>query len=362
MEEIVVPARVKITRELDVHGLPITRATLDVGDEVGATPLPRGRPGTRGPRGRPRATWIKSGEVETAAELPDDLGPDDRGKWWHERSTNDMLTWDGSQWIRSRDAVGPAGPVAPGSNLRVVETQSSPRIRVAGASIVAGESMRVVVPAGERGPQGPRGIAGPILESQDFDPTSGLADGATFAWARNGRRFRMMPPVNGVGPWSAGPDDIAPDSSPAAVNLIELASITVPPLPFAWRPWVHGIVQTLGGTKDARPHVFARLDDWNGPPVGHGRQSFGSSLPLWVNVTPYYSDQRGAATLGNSVSAQRVSPLSEFGVVAANTEATIYFRVERLGTSSTNDGSGPSISHRRDRAYFQVHAMPVQML
>lgn len=362
MEEIVVPARVTITRELDVHGLPITRATLDVGDEAGQIPLPRGRRGKRGPRGRPRATWIKAGEVDTASELPDDLGPDDRGKWWHELSTNDMLTWDGSAWVRSRDAVGPPGPVAPGSNLRVVETQGNRRIRVAGASIVAGESMRVVVPAGEQGPRGPRGTAGPIVESQDFDPTSGLADGATFGWTRNGRRFRMMPPVNGAGPWSIGPEDIAPDSTPAQRNLIELGSITVPPLPFAWRPWVHGMVQTAGGRSEGRPHVFARLDDWNGPPVGYARQAVNSDMPFWVQMLPYYSNQRGAAVLGNAVSAERVSPLSEFGVVAANTEATIYFRVERLGTSSTTDGSGPSISHRNNRAYFQVRAMPVQML
>lgn len=361
MNEVVFPARVTITREMDPHGLPITRAYLDVDDESSELPLPAGRQGDPGPRGRPRAPWIKSGEVANAGALPSGLGPDDRGKWWHALDTNSMWTWTGSEWKESVDAAGPRGPVALGSTLHVTETISDPRIRNAGAAIARGDELRIVTPAGPQGPKGPIGVFGRIREASDYDDTVGPSQNSVFAWARNRRVFRPLPTPMGYGPWSLASSDFAPDSTAANTNLIELGQITIPALPFAWRPRVRGRVLTGGSNTEPYgfAHVWARLGSWDGQPVGHGRNPF-LTFASFAEIRPYFSEATGLDTSGSANSTDsppvKLTPSSTVGVVPAHEEVTIYLRVERASTSSNPVNT---IYHRQAGAYFEVYAIPV---
>lgn len=364
MSDVIFPARVTITRELDVHGLPITRAALDVDDETKALPLPLGRPGDPGPRGRPMAPWIKAGEVATAAALPTGLGPDDRGKWWHDLATGDMWTWNGVEWKQSVGAVGPPGPVAVGNTLTVTETISLPKVRAAAAKIVgagADQTMKVTVPAGSKGPVGPVGASGAIQTSTDYDATAGPVNGSLIAYNRITRKLRPVPPPGPVGMWAKGPADFPATTALANVSTIELVALEIPALPFAWRPRVHGRIATLadstGGSNAAGyAHVWVRLNDWNGPIVAFGLNPFRGSLQNENVIAPFFSEQGGTITSGNSPGHARLSPTSTACIVQPYEPATIYVRVERdLGSGST----GSQIQYVKTAPYVQVQAMPL---
>lgn len=362
MSDVTFPARIVITREVDVHGLPITRAYMEVDDPVAELPLPAGREGDAGPRGRPRATWVKAGEVATAADLPTGLGPDDRGKWWHDLATDDMWTWNGTAWKQSVGAVGPQGPVAPGNTLTVSQTVSDPKLRVAAAEITgvgADRDMKLTVPAGLKGPDGPVGDSGSVRTRPDYDDTIGLVEGSLIAWHRGTRKYRAMPPPGPVGLWTKGPADFPASTALANVDTIDLVSIAVPALPYAWRPRVHGRIATYADDSGTSgyPHVWARLNDPAGPPVAMGLNSF-RTLQHEVVLTPYYSGQGGTATANNYGEAVRLSPSSPVGIVKPYEQATIYIRVERDKGDAT---SGSQIRFVNTAPYVQVQAIPTSL-
>lgn len=364
MSDVTFPARITITREVDPYGLPITHATMEVEDSVAETPLPAGREGNPGPRGRPMAPWVKAGEVATAAELPTGLGPDDRGKWWHDLATDDMWTWNGTEWKQSVGAVGPQGPVAPGSSLTVLDTVSDPKLRIAAATITGSggdRDMRLTVPAGEKGAQGPVGTSGSIQTSSDYDQNIGAVKGSLFAWNRLGRKFRAMPPPGPVGMWAKGPADFPASTALADVATIDLVAIEIPALPFAWRPRVHGRIATLadstgGSNAPGYAHVWVRLNDWAGPVLAVGLNSFRGSLLNENIIRPHFSEQGGTITSGNSPGHVRLSPSSTSCIVQPYEPATIYVRVERdLGNAS----SGSQVKYVKTAPYIQVQAMPL---
>ncbi|NCL75696.1 hypothetical protein [Rhodococcus sp. YH1] len=365
MSDLVIPAKVTITREVDLFGLPITRAHLDVDDDTKGLPLPAGRQGDPGPRGLPRAPWIKAGEVATAAALPTGLGPDDRGKWWHDLATDDMWTWNGSEWKQSVGAVGPRGPVAPDYSLDITQTMSNPKMRVAAAELTGGggaQSMKLTVPAGPKGPVGPIGASGSLQTSTDYNATaSGPVNGSLIAYDRITRKLRATPPPGPVGMWAKGPADFPATTALANVETIELVILEIPALPFAWRPRVHGRIATLadstgGNNAPGYPHVWARLNDWAGPILAVGLNPFRGSLLNENIIRPHYSEQGGTVSTGNSPGHVRLSPTSTVGVVQPYEPARIYVRVERdLGNAST----GSQIQYVKTAPYIQVQAMPL---
>lgn len=362
MSDVVIPARVRITRELDPYGLPITRATLDVDDVTAELPLPGGRKGEQGPRGRPRAPWVKAGEVDSVGDLPVGLGPDDRGKWWHDLATDDMWTWTGTGWKQSAGAVGPSGPVAVGSVVDEVQTIADPKLRVAAAEIVSvagSHRMKLTVPAGHKGQRGPVGASGSIVTSDDYDATHGPVEGSLFAWSRRTRKFRPTPPAVPIGLWAAGPDAFPATTALENVDTITLVQIDIPALPFSWRPRVYGRVATYADNSGPSgfPHVWARLNDPAGPPVAMGLNGF-RTLQHEVVLTPYFSEQGGAAIANNHGQASRLTPSSTIGVVAAYEPASIYVRVERDKGSAS---SGSNIRFVKTAPYVQVQAIPVAL-
>ncbi|OOL31203.1 hypothetical protein GQ85_15065 [Rhodococcus rhodochrous] len=275
-----------------------------------------------------------------------------------------MWTWNGVEWKQSAGAVGPAGPVAPGASLVVAETISDPKMRIGAAKISAAGaalSMKLTVPAGPKGAVGPVGTSGAILTSTDYDSTVGPVDGALIAYNRITRKLRAEPPPGPVGMWAKGSADFPASTALADVSTIDLVSIEIPALPFAWRPRVNGRIATLadstgGSTAAGYAHVWARLNDWTGPPVAIGLNPFRGSLMNENQLVPYFSEQTGTVTGGNNPQAARLSPSSTVGVVQPYEPATIYFRVERdLG----NGSSGSHVQYVKTAPYVQVQAIPL---
>ncbi|NCL74269.1 hypothetical protein [Rhodococcus sp. YH1] len=362
MSDVIFPAKVTITREVDVYGLPVTRAYVEVDDETKTIPLPAGKPGEPGPRGRPRAPWVKAGEVATEAGLPTGLGADDRGKWWHVLATNDMWTWTGAQWRQSVDAVGPQGPVAPSAIVNVIETISNPKLRIAGADLKgvgAERDLRITVPAGPRGDTGPVGPSGSVRTSDDYDNTVGLVNGSLFAWNRITRKLRAMPPPGPIGLWAKGPADFPATTSLGNFDTIDLVTIDIPALPFAWRPRVNGLIATYAddANRTGYPHVWARLNDPSGQPVAMGLNPF-RTLRHEVTLCPYYSEQGGTATANNYGEAARLSASSTVGVVKPYEPAKIYIRIERDKGDAT---AGSNIQFVKTMPYVQVQALPLRL-
>ncbi len=364
MVDLSFPAQVTITREVDPYGLPVTRADLDVSDTVKALPLPSGPAGEQGPRGRPMPPFRKQGTIANAAARPTGLTPADDGKWWHRLDTDGMDVWTAELgWVHSPDCVGPVGPVGPANTLAVTETISDPALRNAAVVLTgdgAAQAAKVTAPAGLKGIKGPNGVSGPVRQAPDMDQTQGFAKHSAFGWQRNKRAFRAMPPPVIYGPWAKYSSDLPPDPAFANVDTIEVTTIDIPALPFAWRPRVTGRLQVWGSDHQPPgfPHLWARLGDWSGPAVAMGLCSF---RVMWVDaiLRPYYSETGGVATAAEYGKSVRMSPNSKVGIVAPEQPATIYFRVERA--KGTNTGGASHISYQRAGAYLQVEAIPVRL-
>lgn len=344
MPDIMFPAKVVITREVDIYGLPITTAQLELDEAAAALPLPSGREGDQGQRGRPRATWVKRGTVTNASALTV-LDPADRdfGHWWHNLATGGMETWTEIGWVPSPGAVGASGPVAPPYSLTVTDTASNPKISEAGARIAdpgPDQSMKVTVPAGVKGDQGPYGSAGLIRASGDYDDTIGPVNGSVFGWNRGTNKFRPLPFPNGFGPWTTASTDFAADASDITDGKRVMATLTIPGLPFAWRPLVHGAFKAAvnGNQGTGFVHAFVRMGTENGPICALGLCEFWGGGARERTIAPHFS--------------QRLSPSSTVGVVNPLEDLTLYLCMERQGADQ-------KWIWKQQPGYLSCYALPV---
>ncbi len=345
MSDIVFPARLTATRDVDLDGLPILTATVTPDSEAASLPLPPGQPGPQGPRGRPRSTFIKAGTIANAAARPTGLGPDDRGRWWHRLDDHGMDVWTGAAWAHSPGAAGVQGPVAPPATITAVTTTHDPalttpalRISAQGAAL----TIAATVPAGAAGPAGPAGASGSIAAAQDYDNAIGPTQRSMFALNLGGRRWSATAPPNGFGPWSWWDTDIAADQQADVDQLVALTA-TVPALPFRWRPMCFGNLSTYckySATATAEVHV--RLGSATGVMVAAGaglRASAGQYVMIPFN--PTYGDE----------GTKPLSPSSTYATVPAAVPATLLLTVERVGTAA-------DIGYARARGSLTVWAQP----
>ena len=108
---------------------------------------PQGPEGPQGPPGEDGAGIEISGAVDTYAELPSDLGPEDAGTAYLVRADGRLYIWDGSQWPTDGDGVEFRGPQGP---------------------------------QGPEGPEGPQGPQGPQGEKGDTGNTGAPGEAATI--------------------------------------------------------------------------------------------------------------------------------------------------------------------------------------
>ncbi|MFI6368931.1 hypothetical protein ACIBG0_40170 [Nocardia sp. NPDC050630] len=346
MSDIVFPARLTATRDVDLDGLPILMATVTPDSEAAALPLPPGQTGPQGPRGRPRSTFVKAGTIANAAARPTGLGPDDRGRWWHRLDDNGMDVWTGAAWVHSPGAVGAQGPVAPAATIATVTTTHDPalttpalRISAEGAAL----AIAATAPAGVAGLAGPPGASGSIATAEDYDNTTGPTQRSMFALNLGGRRWSTTAPPNGFGPWSWWDADIAADQLADVDQLIALTA-AVPALPFRWRPMCFGNLYTYCETgTGATAEVRVRLGSATGVMVASGAGlRAATSQYLMIPFNPTFGDE----------GTKPLSPSSTYATVPAGVPATLLLTVERVGT-------GADIGYDNARGSLTVWAQPV---
>ncbi|MFE3229561.1 hypothetical protein [Nocardia sp. NPDC059228] len=342
MADISFPARITIARQPDADGLPVLNAKVALSDDVADLALPPGPAGATGPKGRPRSTFRKMGEIPTAAARPGGLGADDRGKWWHRLDDDGMDVWDGAQWVHSPHAVGPQGPLAEANTLDVAPTLHKAELTVPALDFVgkgANQQVKVTAPAGLAGPTGPAGVSGRIVDSPDYDRSTSPGSNYVFAYHRPTQKFRPLPPPMGVGPWSWFQEDFVADQEVDAPQLT-VGTFTVPALSFGWRPVVQGHVYLYGASSAVDATV--RLGSSDGVIVAATRPCSGGYL--YLPLITAYRDEDSVPTL---------SPSSNFATLPAGQPATFVVSLNRVG-----NGSG-KIGFSRTQASLVVHAQPI---
>lgn len=347
MAEFTFSARIVITREVDVLGVPILTATVTPAESAAAQPLPPGPTGPAGPRGGPRTTFAKQGAIADASARPSGLGPADRGRWWHRLDTDGMDFWTGTAWVHSPGAVGPQGPPAP-SNTIAVDTVHDPALTVAAADFTgdgAEQLLTLTAPAGVQGPPGPPGDSGAILTATDFDGTTAPTRRGMFAWSPSARKWRPTPPPNGFGPWAWYETDFAADTQEATDKLTAL-TVTIPPLPYRWRPLAYAqLYMYCQGDKQADVIGYVRLGSVNGVMVATGAGARSDGAYRLTTIVPTYGDE-GTRSLG---------PSSTYATVPAYAESTLVVTAERV---STTGASTAEIGFDSARAFLTVWALP----
>lgn len=345
MADVAFPARVTITEEDDLDGLPVLTAEVALAPAAAALELPEGPEGPQGIAGEPQAPFIKVGEIANIGARPAGLTADDRGKWWHRLDNDSMDYWDGDSWIPVADAVGPQGPVAPANTLTALDVVADEKVTLAGVDIKpinsSEQTIQLTVPAGTRGATGNPGSSGTISTSPDYDSTLGPVDRSMFAYSRTSRRFRPVPPPCGYGPWHWAASDFAADASGAVDQYVPLTA-AMPALPFAYRPLVHGGIQ-LFADSNAVAFLFVRLYNETGIAVGIGVNYWRTYWEL-CHFHSYYGNPNAVG----------MSPSSDYAVVPPNTPANILVCVERQGGTGT-------IGYQQANAALTVYAMPVHL-
>jgi len=329
---------------VDVDGFEQTEATIEVADQHAQLELPEGPEGDKGPRGVPRATWIKMGTVTNPSQLPANLTADDAGKWWHDTTTDDMWTWNGTEWKQSAGAVGATGPVGPANVLDVAKVNRDPTITIAGVKLGgygANQTAEVTIPAGLKGDKGDPGESGVVRQAPDFDGTKGPVHRSHFGWNRGPRKWRPLPFPNGYGPWSIGQEQFMATNAAITATETTLAEITIPALPFAWRPYCYGSIILHKATKNSWPHVWVRIGTAGaGANVAYAVDGFRSNFNFYTSIFPAFMDGK-------------VSPTSSFGVIEPYQETTLYVVLEKQGNEDGNVG------YHQAGASLCVYAMPV---
>lgn len=344
MTDVVFPAKITITSDTDTDGFEQTEAVIEVADQHSTLELPEGPQGVQGPRGVPRAPWIKAGEIASAAALPTGLTAEDRGKWWHDTSTDDMWTWTGTEWKQSANAVGGVGPIGPANTLDLLKVNRDPKMVIAGAKLGgfgSNQTLEVTIPAGPKGEKGDPGESGVLREAPDYDTTRGVTHRGLFAWNRGPRKWRPTPFPNGYGPWSIGSSAFIATNNSITATETQLAEITIPSLPFAWRPYCYGTVILNKATKNSWPHVWVRIGtSGSGTSVAYAVNGFRSNFNFLTSIVPSFMDGK-------------VSPTSTFGVIAPYEETTLYVVLEKQGNE---DGT---VGFENGGSSLCVYAMPV---
>lgn len=346
MTDVTFPAHVTITEEDDLDGLPVITAAVSLSRTASALPLPDGPDGDQGIPGEPQPPFIKVGTIANSGARPGGLVATDRGKWWHRLDNGSMDFWDGTAWKNLPGAVGATGPVAPANTLTALDVVADPTITAAGVAIKpissSTQTIQLTVPAGARGATGAPGTSGTILTSPDYDSTQGPVSRSMFSYTRVGKRFKPVPPPCGYGPWHWADTAFAADAS-GATDAYTVLTAVFPPLPFAWRPKVHGGIQTYSDA-NCFAQVYCRLYNETGVAVGIG-SNFWQTFWELTELTEHYGNPNSVA----------MSPSSTYAVVPANYPSQILMRVEREGSTSG------TISYKQALAALTVYAMPVSL-
>ena len=238
-----------VLRWVDTEDVMATqRATIEVTPEAAYLELPRGLRGEKGEPGDPGPGFWFRDLITDKRQLPQNLRDVDRGSAFPDTKSKSLWVWDGRDYFEIPNFIGlrgepgktprvQIGSVVPGGDAKVSVNQA--------ASTEDTFVLDFVLPQGPVGPQGKQGETGEasnVSSSPDVDVSRPPKPGEALTW--NGSKWAPRNMLSPVGPWMMGPNDFNSfeqkliGSSDKKNHLI--GSITVPGLPFDWRPVILG--------------------------------------------------------------------------------------------------------------------------
>lgn len=317
---------------VDVNDVLATqRAIIEVTPEAAYLELPRGKRGEKGDKGDPGAAALFRYPVVSQADLPKNLTEFDQGAAFPNVTTRELHVWTGNDFASVPDFIGVPGETGatPAFIIGKVTMGGGPIVSVDQASST---EERVVLdfqlPQGPRGPEGPAGPTGTsaaLVEAPDYDNAQPPTTGDAIVW--NGAKWQPSQVTQPVGPWIMGPNQFTRQivNSNTGGEYI-LGTLTIPGLPFDWRPLVVGgqlFFKSDGfGTWQTRVNGEIRLGNAStGKRIGMARGHEAASIHTPAIVVPY--------------SDTAVTPETAVDIVPANTTTSIYVVGKRAG------GNGP---------------------
>ncbi|WP_280487763.1 hypothetical protein [Nocardia farcinica] len=148
-----------------------------------------------------------------------------------------------------------------------------------------------------------------------------------FGWAPGARRWRPIAPPNGFGPWSFSQTDFVA-SVAQNIEKLTIATLTMPVLPFRWRPLVWGMVSMYcqqGHNSDVEAYV--RISSAEGAAVGMGSGARIDGMYVGTPIAPVFGDNDGTRAL---------SPNSTYATIPADAESQLIVTLERIAGSTNS--------------------------
>lgn len=302
--------------------MPVFTGESESDDAVVQGDVIQGSPGDDGDPADPVYLQFDDG-VETADDLPKDLGEADTGKtWW---IGNLLYRWDGRRFLQRPIGTPGARGVMPALNFNAIEQLSWDAESVmtpTGDPTHPDIKLSLAVPRGQRGP------SCALVDMLDFGGGAPVgADAPTWyaspgQWQASQRAIRH-PRIISV-----------PQAAFQRVDLFEFGEVTIlqyqlPAMDYAWVPWCWGHVKATGlvfSSEPFRADTTVRLRTANGPAVAHGA----GNITDWSNIVPQFFT--GTAPPGSTASPSYVADpqvLTPY-VVAAQESVRIFIRCGQL--------------------------------
>jgi hypothetical protein len=311
--------------------------------------------GSPGPAGTnaPLLRQINDG-VTDPANLPTNLVDDDvdNGKYWIIEDHDTVGNVIGSHaylWNHDHYQVfmmGSPGPVGPVPIVTPVFQLVTPDVTATTHTTVTGDTFHPTwtTQINKELIRGPVGSAGPIRDAADYNNAVAPNTNDVITW--NGTQYAPASPTARVTKFWTVPEASFTSNSTIGTRL-QITSFQVPPLPWAWKPYVTGHIRAMGLTFSTDPlsvGAEVRLGD---PTAGQVVARGFGNISTYAHIVPHFS------TPGSPSSA--ATPENATGLVPANhngTAGTLY-------VSLFNDGAFGDYTFDKTGAQLSIMAVPV---
>ena len=294
----------------------LKRAVFEVTPEGGRLELPRGEKGAKGDKGDPANPVRMGAMVNDPTGLPTGLGVLDANLCVPVLSDRSLRVWTGYGWTTYPNWFGVKGDTGTSQQVAVgsVTNGGAASVTLSPASSDSTAVLDFVLPQGPAGPPGEQGPVGPtasISTASDVDQTTAPVSGDVLRF--NGTEWAPEKLVAPVGPFTL------PASSFSAADVstgnfsstpsVMIGNLSIPAMPFAWRPLVSGQVEVR--VNASLVNIEVRLGSASGPIVGLG--SGRNMEDGYRTIVPYFDS---AVEPGNSVGMVNANVATNLVVVA----------------------------------------------
>lgn len=324
-----------------------TSGNITISAEIGAGPSDLAVPplvGGQGPSGVAQFPLRPQTDVYTSPALLADEQPEltntiaDIGKFWIIDQQDDdgncissaAYIWFGTQFrVLPFGTEGPPGPypvIAPKVTLIGPDETSVPNVNEGSTGSAANPyvwTLGLSVPEGPQGPSATLASMGDVVETTP--PNVGQFLG--FNGSYNGDELPIWQPIDSGDilprPYTVPRGAFSAYSGITFESTVTVATFSVPPNPFPWKPLVFGQIEMFGAELDSNPLLIG-AEVMLGSPTGTlVARGFGNSLGGVVTLVPHCSTP-GEPTV-------QMTPTNSVGLVEANAEAVLYVNIVNDG-------------------------------